>query len=92
MSRTVTPVVAQNERLRSDPGSQPTRSVVEKLDSSSNLKIPFNATTVPFWIPPGLSLIYVNEFDQPSSGYPSNFSILARTMTATPTVYPRFYS
>jgi hypothetical protein len=91
-SHSVTPTVVQNEKVRSDPGSLPTRSDVEKLDSSGNLLIPFSATTVPFWLPPGLSLIYLNEFDVSPAGYLENKSTLTRTMTATATVYPRFYS
>ena len=52
----------QNQKARSDPGSLPTRSDVEKLDSSGNMVIPLSATAVPFWLPPGLSLIYLNEY------------------------------
>src|SRR5207247_77881 len=66
------PTVTQNQKVRSDPGSLPTRSDVEKLDSSANMMVPLSATAVPFWLPPGLSLIYLNEFDAPNYGYLEN--------------------
>jgi hypothetical protein len=92
ITHTLVPQFVQNERVRSDPGSLPTRSDVEKLDSSGNLGFPLTATAVPFWLPPGLSLLYLNEFDISAVGYIENASTLTRTMTATATVYPRFYS
>jgi hypothetical protein len=92
ISDEILPSVAQNQRVRSDPGSLPTRSDVEKLDSSGNMLIPMSATATPFWLPPGLSLLYLNEFDSPNIGYLENKSTIARTMIVTATVYPRFYS
>jgi hypothetical protein len=92
MTHAIAPIVLQNQRVRSDPGSLPTRSDVEALDSSGNMFIPLSATAVPFWLPPGLSIIYLNEFDTPPAGYLEGKSVIGRTMTATATVYPRFYS
>jgi hypothetical protein len=65
---------------------------VEQLDSSGNLGLIADATGVPFWLPPGLSLIYVNVFDAANAGYDENQSTIGRTFTLTPTVYPRFWS
>jgi hypothetical protein len=87
--------IPQNGKLRSDPGSLPSRSAVEQLDSSGNLGLVVDATGTPFWLPPGLSLIYVNAFDLPTAGYYENKSDLTsgakRTMTVTPTVFPRYW-
>jgi hypothetical protein len=89
ITHTVFATVTQNQRVRSDPGSLPTRNDVEALDSSGNLLFELTPTGTPFWIPPGLSLVWLNELDGPNAGYNENASTLARTMTVTPTVYRR---
>jgi hypothetical protein len=84
--------VGQNGQVRSDPGSLPTRNAVEALDSSGNLTVTATASGVPFWLPPGLSLIYVLPLDMPvSPGAFYNQSFVSRTMTVTPAVYPRWW-
>jgi hypothetical protein len=85
------PYIGQNGRLRSDPGSQPSRAVVEQLDSSGNLGLEADADGTPFWIPPGLSLIYVKPFEVANLGYNENAWTVGRTFTVTPTVYPRYW-
>ena len=85
------PYIAQNGKLRSDPGSLPTRAKVEQVDSSGNLGLEADATGVPFWLPPGLSLVWITVFDIGNLGYDENASTIGRTFTVTPTVYPRFW-
>jgi hypothetical protein len=90
------PYIPQNGKLRSDPGSLPSRSAVEQVDSSGNLGLAVDSTGTPFWIPPGLSLLWVTCFDVPPQGFNENKSHLQsgskRTMTVTPTVYPRYWA
>jgi hypothetical protein len=85
------PVVIQNEAIRTDPGSRTTRYVVEKIDSSNNLMGEWESTQVPFWAPPGLSLLYIECWDAANIGYNENTSVLTRTLTVTPAVYPRWW-
>jgi hypothetical protein len=87
--------VPQNGKVRTDPGSMPSRAAVEQLDSSGNLGLTMDATGTPFWLPPGLALLYVNAFDVPTDAYNENKSDLTtgakRTFTVTPTIYPRHW-
>jgi hypothetical protein len=92
MSHTVIPLIVQNQRVRSDPGSLPTRDDVETLDSSGNLLTQMDPSATPFWVPPGLSLVWLNELDVSAAGYVENQATLGRTMTVTPTVYRRDWS
>jgi hypothetical protein len=88
---TFTPVFEQNSSMQSDPGSRPTRRVNEKLDSSGNSLFPLDSTGVPFWLPPGLSMIYVEPWDTIAKNYTEPTHNLARTMTVQATVYPRWW-
>jgi hypothetical protein len=46
---------------------------------------------VPFWIPPGLSLIYLEAFDARLANYTEPRSVNQRTLTVSPTVTPMYY-
>ena len=81
--------VAQNERIRSDPGSTPNRYNVERLTSAGALVTELQASTVPFMLPPGLSIVKLMVLDLPLQGYDDPQSVDGRTVTVTPTVYPR---
>lgn len=84
--------IAQNQQIRTDPGSTgPDRYAVERLDSSSFYVGALDADRVPFWIPPGLSLLWVESYDA-SVGGEELPHINARTLTVTPTVYPRHWA
>lgn len=88
---TFTPVFDQNSSMQTDPGSRPTRRVNEKLDSSGNSVMVLDGTGVPFWIPPGLSAIYVESWDTIGRNYTEPTHNLARTMTVQATPYPRWW-
>jgi hypothetical protein len=88
---TFTPVFDQNTSLQTDPGSRPTRKTNEKLDSSNNATMELDGTGVPFWIPPGLSMIYIEPWDTIGKNYTEPTHNLARTMTVQATVYPRWW-
>jgi hypothetical protein len=83
--------LSQNEKVRADPGSVPSRSVVEKLNSSSALVGNLSATGVPFWIPPGLSLIGFEALDAALAGYEEPSALNARTLTVQANVTPMFH-
>jgi hypothetical protein len=90
MTHTAPPMASQNQQIRTDPGSVPSRYAVEKLDSSGNLLVQMSATKVPFWIPPGLSLLQTDTWDvQTDSNDLELAHINARTLTVKPAVYPR---
>jgi hypothetical protein len=91
ISVTQVPVVTQNERLRTDPGSVPSRYAVEKVSSSGTLVETAAGDVVPFWLPPGLSLLVLDSGDATASPYVGAISVLDRTFTVTPTVYPRWW-
>jgi hypothetical protein len=65
--------------------------VNEKLDSSGNSLFPLDSTGVPFWLPPGLSMIYIEPWDTIGKNYTEPTHNLARTMTVQATVYPRWW-
>jgi hypothetical protein len=85
------PTVAQNEKIRCDPGTVPSRAAVEKLNSSSTLLGNMDATGVPFWLPPGLSLIGFEALDAPLAGYEEPSALNARTLTVQANVTPMFH-
>jgi hypothetical protein len=85
------PTVGQNEKVRTDPGIVPSRAAVEKLNSSSALLGNMDATGVPFWIPPGLSLIGFEALDASITGYEEPQSFNARTLTVQANVTPMFH-
>jgi hypothetical protein len=93
-SFTVIPIIriVQNQQVRADPGSTGLeRYAAERLDSSGFYVGALDAERVPFWIPPGLSLLWVESYDLTVGGVElPHFN--ARTLTVTPTVYPRFWS
>jgi hypothetical protein len=91
ISVTQIPVLTQNERLRADPGSVPSRYAVEKLSSTGTLIGKAEADVVPFWLPPGLSLLVLDAGDAKTSPYEGPISALDRTLTVTPTVHPRWW-
>jgi hypothetical protein len=91
ISESFIPTVAQNEKVRADPGTTPTRSAVEKLNSSSTLLGTMNATGVPFWLPPGLSLIGFEALDVSLAGYEEPQALNARTLTVAANVTPMFH-
>lgn len=76
--------VSQNERLRSDPR----RAIVERLASGGAVRAPFGASKVPFWIPPGSSLLAVWALDLELPAYDVPTSVLARTVTVSPNLTP----
>ena len=83
--------INQNEQIRTDPGSTGLdRYAAERLDSSSQYTGSLSADRVPFWVPPGLSLLWVESFDL-SVGGEELPHLNARTITVTPTVYPRYW-
>jgi len=92
ITHSVAPTVTQNQRVRTDAGSLPTRNDVEALDSSGNLLFEMTPTQVPFWVPPGLSLVWVNELDAAPQGYVENAATNGRTFTVSPTVYRREFT
>jgi hypothetical protein len=90
MTHTVPAVIIQNQKVRTDPGSVPPRYTAEQLDSSGNLIVTMNATKVPFWIPPGLSVLQMRFWDQLADSNDLELSHLnARTVSVSPAVYPR---
>lgn len=93
-SITVIPIlaIAQNQQVRADPGSTGIeRYGAERLDISGNYVGALDAANVPFWIPPGLSLLWVESYDLTVGG-PELPHANPRTYTVTPTVYPRFWT
>jgi hypothetical protein len=86
------PPVTQNQQIRTDPGSTGVdRYNAERLDSSSFYVGALSADRVPFWVPPGLSLLWVEAYDASVGGYELPH-LNARTVTVTPTVYPRYWA
>jgi hypothetical protein len=92
VSEAVIPVLAQNEQLRADPGSTPADFNVEKLDSSGYFLARLDADALPFWLPPGLSLIGFSAEDSANAGYADPRSVLARTLVVSPTIHPRYWT
>lgn len=88
---TFIPVFEQNSSLQSDPGSRPSRHTVEKLDSSGNALFTLDSEGVPFWVPPGLSMLYVEAWDPVGKNYNENFHVVTRTTTVQATIYPRWW-
>ena len=84
--------IAQNNQVRSDPGSTSlARYAIERLDSSSYYVAALEADRVPFWVSPGLSLLWIESYDVGVGGVElPHFN--ARTITLTPTVYPRWWA
>ena len=86
------PYITQNQMLRTDPGSDPSRYAAEQLDSSGKLLADAQAQRVPFWIPPGLSILVLDVKDNNISGHVEPKHIYNRLLTVTPTVYPRWWT
>jgi hypothetical protein len=90
LTHSVTPVVIQNQKIRTDPGSVPPRYAAEQLDSSGNLVVTMNASRIPFWVPPGLSCVTVDTWDKQSDSNDLELAhINARTLSLLPAVYAR---
>ena len=83
--------IVQNQQIRTDPGSTGLdRYAAERLDSSDNYVGALGADRVPFWIPPGLSLVWLESYDVNQNGSELPH-INSRTLTVTPTIYPRYW-
>jgi hypothetical protein len=90
MTHSVPSVITQNQKVRTDPGSVPPRYAAEQLDSSGNLIVTMNASRIPFWIPPGLSLVSCDTWDQQADSNDLELAhINARTVSFSPAVYAR---
>jgi hypothetical protein len=90
LTHSVPAVITQNQKVRTDPGSVPARYTAEQLNSSSAIVVQMNATRVPFWIPPGLSLLVMDCWDQLADSNDLELSHFnARTLSVSPAVYPR---
>jgi hypothetical protein len=90
LTHITTPIIIQNQKARFDPGSVPPRYSAEQLDSSGNIIVTMNASKVPFWIPPGLSLVQMRFWDKKADSNDLELSHLnARTVSVSPAVYPR---
>lgn len=84
-----TPSILQNEQVRSDPF----RSTVEKLESDGDVVLTLNTEGgVPFWLPPGLTAIFVVPLDAPLPGYDHPQSVKARTVQFSAKGAPRYLS
>lgn len=85
------PSITQNEKVRTDPGTIPGRLAAEKLDSSGQLLGDLAATIVPFWVPPGLSLIVVDLNDAALADYTEPKNVYNRTCNVAVAITPRWY-
>jgi hypothetical protein len=74
------PYLAANEQMRSDP----VRGVVEKIESDDELlDILAVEGGVPFWLQPGLSVIYFSLYDVPTGLYTDRENVRSRTAVAS---------
>lgn len=86
------PAVTQSQYIRSDPGSVPNRSAVERLDSTGGFLGDTSSSVAPFWLPPGLSLIGIAAAETTLPGYDFPSSELTRTVQVDATVHPRYWT
>lgn len=82
------PFLAQNDQARSDPE----RTTVEKLESDGDLVATLSTEgSVPFWLPPGLTAIFVVPLDVPKGvGYTDPESVKGRTVQFSAKGAPRY--